>query len=571
MPSDLDRELQAAMARLTAPGGPLETVPIERQGQMLPMIAKAPPTMPAFFAHFCAEYAEREFLVDGDLRLTFAATHALARRLAGALVSAHGVAPGDRVGIAARNSANWIVLHMAVLMAGGCVTLLNGWWVGEELAEGIALAECGLVLADPERAERLADHPHPARIVPFDHGDPETGFAALLAGADETAALPQVGATDPATMLFTSGSTGKSKGAWSDHLGVVQAAMSYAAQTLMLLTVKTARGDPPKGQPCALVNVPLFHVTGEVPLYLQSFVIGRKLVLMPKWDPLEAMRLIERERVTYFVGVPLMSLAIAEHPRRHEFDLTSCITFAAGGAPRPVDHVARIHDALPHAFPVLGYGLTETNAVGCGNLNENYLAKPGSTGPASRPLVEIATFDEAGRRLPQGETGEIGIRTVCNFIGYWNNPEATAAAFTPDGFVLTGDLGRVDPDGYLFILDRKKDLIIRGGENIASLEVEAALYAHPGVAEVSVFGLPCPIYGEVPVAVYLARPGASLDEDELRGFLAARLAPFKIPVRFWRETGSLPRLGTEKVDKRALRARYLEGWDSEVNAAPPPL
>lgn len=559
MLSELDSELRAIMDRLTAAGAPLETIFAQRHGQTVPMIAQAPPTMPAFFAHFCAEHGAKEFLVDGDWRLTFAETYALAHRLAQALVSRHGVRKGDRVGLAARNSANWIVAQMAIVMAGGCATLLNGWWVGEELAEGVAIAGCKLVLADPQRAERLAGQGLEVRIEVFAHD--RDGLAALLEGADEAAALPAVAHDDLATMLFTSGSTGKCKGAVSDQRAVVQAAMSYAAQTLMVLAHLTAHGRAPKTQPCALVNVPLFHVTGEVPLYLQSFAIGRKLVVLPKWNAIEAMRLIEREKVTYFVGVPLMSIEIAEHPRRHEFDLSSCATFAAGGAPRPVEHVARIHEALPHGFPVLGYGLTETNAVGCGNLNENYQAKPASTGPASRPLVELATFAEDGLRLAQGELGEIGFRTICNFTGYWQDPAATAAAITADGFVLTGDIGRVDEDGYLFILDRKKDLIIRGGENISSLEVESALYAHPAVAEASVFGLPCPIYGEVPVAVLHAKAGQAVDEEPLRAFLAEHLAPFKIPVRFWQEQDSLPRLGTEKIDKGALRARYLAGWD----------
>jgi long-chain acyl-CoA synthetase len=251
-----------------------------------------------------------------------------------------------------------------------------------------------------------------------------------------------------------------------------------------------------------------------------------------------------------------MSIELAEHPRRGDFDLSSCVTFSAGGAPRPARHVRRLREALPDGFPVLGYGLTETNAVGCANHNENYQAKPTSTGPATRPLVEVAIFGEAGERFAQGETGEIGIRSICNFLGYWDSPEDTAAALTPEGFMRTGDLGYLDPDGYLFIVDRKKDLIIRGGENIASAEVEAALYAHPGIAEVSVFGLPDERFGEVPVAVFLAKPGVTLDEAELRAFLAGHLAPFKIPVRFWAETLALPRLGTEKVDKRVLRERY---------------
>ncbi len=317
MPSQLDRDCADVMGRLTAPGGPLELGSFERFGRPLPVVAAAPASLPAMFAHFCAEHGEAEFLVEGEVRLSFAETHALAVKLAGALVARHGVAKGERVGIAARNSANWILAYMAVLIAGGCATLLNGWWLGEELAQALELAGCRLVLADPERAARLEGLAEGVAIEVFRHGKPEAGFAALLEAAPATPpAFPALTGDDLATMLFTSGSTGKAKGAWSDHRAVVQAAFSYAAQTLMFLTIKTERGEPAPGQPGALVAVPLFHVTGEVPLFLQSFIIGRKLALMPKWNALEAMRLIEREQLTYFVGVPLMSMEIAEHPRR---------------------------------------------------------------------------------------------------------------------------------------------------------------------------------------------------------------------------------------------------------------
>jgi acyl-CoA synthetase (AMP-forming)/AMP-acid ligase II len=272
------------------------------------------------------------------------------------------------------------------------------------------------------------------------------------------------------------------------------------------------------------------------------------------------MRQIEAEKVTYFIGVPLMSHEIATHPERAQFDLSSCQFFAAGGAPRPVDHVATIHGAAPHAFPLLGYGLTETNAVGCGNVNQNYLAKPRSTGPASRPIVELAILDDAGMHLAPRDIGEVAIRSVANFIGYWRNEAATAEAVTTDGFFRTGDLGYLDEDGYLFIVDRKKDIIIRGGENIAASEVEAAIYAHPDVIEACVFGLPDARLGEVPVAVFLAREGSGLVEGALRSHLETRIAGFKHPAVFFEEHEHLPRLGTEKVDKRALKARYLQGW-----------
>ncbi len=565
MRSELDTTLDDVVARLTAPGGPLETIPFERFGRTLPMLKNAPPSLPVLFEMFCAQHGEAEFLVDGKIRLSFAQTYAAARVVAGGLVAGHGVQKGDRIGIAARNSANWIVAYMAVLLAGGCAALLNGWWSGEEMAAGIELTGCTMVLADKQRAARIAELKLPTTVVLFEHDCGwEQGLAALLTkgdGADTP--LPALTGDDLATILYTSGSTGLSKGAWSDHRAVTQAVFNFVAQTLTVLTHLTDKGEAPSVQPCSLVNVPLFHVTGEVPLFLQSFVIGRKLVLMPKWDAEEAMRLIEREQVTYFVGVPLMSFEIATHPNRAKYDISSCVSFAAGGAPRPVEHVKRIKEALPHAFPLLGYGLTETNATGCGNLNENYLAKPGSTGTATKPLIEVGILDDAGAVLPANTTGEVAFRSIVNFGGYWENPEATAAAITPDGWFRTGDLGYLDEEEYLFIVDRKKDIIIRGGENITCIEVEEAIYAHPDVAEASVFGVPDEKFGELPVAVYQVEEGRSLSEADLKDFLKAHIASFKVPVRLWEEKDSLPRLGTEKVDKRALKARYLPLWEAE--------
>ena len=564
MPSQLDLDLERAFERHYAPGGLLQTAPfsVARFGVEMPLLVQSPPALPQYLAHFCAANADKEFIVDGPLRLTFAQAYAAAKEAAGGLVAGHGVQKGDFVGIAARNSANWIIAYMAVLMAGGCATLLNGWWQGGELCEGIRLGPCKLLIADSARARRLEGLDHGATILPLLHDcAPAEGLAALAAnGGGAETPLPELTGDDRATMLFTSGSTGQSKGAWSDHRGVTQGTMNYLAQSIAVLGLMEERGELPSSQPTALVNVPLFHVTGEVPLLLQSYALGRKLVLMPKWDAGEAMRLIEAETITYFVGVPLMSYEIATHPDKDKYDLSSCVTFAAGGAPRPAEHVTRLREALPHSFPILGYGLTETNGVGAGNFNENYLAKPGSTGRASPPLAELGILDDDGNMLPQGAIGEVCIRSICNFVGYWNNPEATAAAFTSDGWFRSGDLGYLDEDAYLYIVDRKKDIIIRGGENISSIEVETALYAHPDVAEASVFGLPDERYGEVPVAVYQAEEGRTLTPEALRDFVAREIAPFKVPAKFWLVTEPLPRLGTEKVDKRALRTAYAAEW-----------
>ncbi len=564
MPTQLDNALEAIITALTAPGQPFSTVPFTRDGVEMPAFAGAPPSLAHYFAHFCNEHRDVPFLVDGEIRLTFAEAYSAATCVAESLVHDHGIAKGDRIGIAARNSANWMIAYMGIIMAGGCATLLNGFSSGEELAYGIELAEAKLLLADAGRAARLEGHDHPAKVVLFDHGNaPSAGLANVWRVPQGTSAamalLAQIGPDDIATILYTSGSTGKSKGAWSDHRGVVHGIMSYITQSAMAKVHIESSEGPMGDQPCALVAVPLFHVTGEVPLFLQSFAIARKLVLMPKWDAGLAIRLMAEEGVTYFVGVPLMSYEIANHPDRASYDLSKCKSFAAGGAPRPVEHVTRIKEAFPGGFPLLGYGLTETNAVGCGNFNENYLAKPGSTGRASKPLVDLRILDDAGNELPQGQVGEVCIRSVANFRGYWKNDEATAAAFTDTGFFRTGDLGYLDADDYLFIVDRKKDIIIRGGENISCIEVEDAIYAHDDVGECSVFGLPCERFGEVPAAVYRMKDGhPAITPGELRAFLLERIAPFKVPLehQIWITEEALPRLGTQKIDKRTVKARY---------------
>jgi long-chain acyl-CoA synthetase len=559
MPSELDLAIDATITRLMENDGPLSVTYVEKYGVQMPMLAKAPTNLTDYLAFFCAAHADKEFLIDGECRLGFGETYAAARALAGGLVEGRRLQKGDRVGIAARNSANWIVAYMAIIMAGGVATLLNGWWQGGELAEGIRMVGCRYVLADAQRATRLEGQDiGECQLLIFSHDcSPLDGLSVLTSqSGGASTALPAMGPLDNATILYTSGSTGQSKGAVSDHRAVVQGAMSYVAQTLVFFELLTATGQTLPSQPSALVNVPLFHVTASVPLVLQSFAIGRKLVMMPKWDAEEAMRIIEKERISYFVGVPLMSIELATHPNRHKYDLTSCTAFAAGGAPRPVDHVKKIRKEMSWGYPLLGYGLTETNGVGCGNFTENYLEKPSSTGPATKPLVEVEMLDDDGKPMPQGQRGEVCIRTIANFNGYWNNQEATRDAFTDDGFFRTGDIGYLDEDGYLFIVDRKKDIIIRGGENISCPEVEAAAYEHDSIVELSVFGIADDKYGEVPGIVYHTKDGAALSEEALKAFLAPRLAPFKIPVHYWQAFEPLPRLGTQKIDRVALRRDY---------------
>jgi len=553
MPSELDQRYDAVLAAVTGPGG---RVVVDRDELGRKIVTNFPPTLPSFFKTFCALNAGVEAVIAGEERLTFAQLDAVSDELARALVRRHGIEKGDRVGIAMRNCPSWIVAHMAILKAGGVSTLLNGWWQSAEMNHALELTEPKLIIADEPRARRIAAACGPWHMVALPIERPiAEALAPLTGGEVPDAALPEIGPEDDATILFTSGSTGGAKGALSTHRAVTMGVYTYATSLMTLLGVMESMGGGPANPPKTLLNVPLFHVTGEVPVLLNSFVVGRGMVLLPKWDAGEALRLIAQEKVTYFVGVPTMSLELMNHPDRDKYDLSSLTDIAAGGAPRPTAHVQRLKESFETAQPALGYGLTETNAVGCGNYWGNYLAKPASTGRAL-PYVDLSILGGHDEHLPRGERGEVALRSAANIKGYWKNPQATAAAFTPDGYFKTGDIGYVDEDGYLFIVDRKKDIIIRGGENISSAEVEAAVYACDAVAEAAVFGVPDERLGEVPVAVVLPAEDTQLTEAELRAFLEPRLAAFKVPERFIFAQDHLPRLGTGKIDRVALKAQY---------------
>ena len=553
MPSALDRTYDAVLAKVLGEGGPIQ---IGRDAEGRAIVANLPPTLPMLFDAFCMLHGATNAVIAGDERLTFADLNARATKLARVLAGSWNVAKGDRVAIAMRNCPAWIVAYMAVLKAGGIATLINGWWQADEMRHALGLSEPELIIADEARAKRLAAGGCTVPTVSLPVEKPIDGALAPLHERSDEADLPAIAPEDDATILFTSGSTGLAKGAVSTHRAVTTGVYAYTIGLATLRGIKESQGETIP-DPKTLVNVPLFHVTGEVPVLLNSFVIGRTMVLMPKWDPGEALRLIEREKITYFVGVPTMSLELMQHPDRDRYDLSSLTDIAAGGAPRPVAHVKRLEDSFRGAQPALGYGLTETNAVGCGNFWSNYHDKPASTGRPHMPIVELAILGEGDRHLPAGERGEIAIRSAANIRGYWRDEAATRAAFTADNYLRTGDIGYLDEDDYLFIVDRKKDIIIRGGENISAAEVEAAIYAHPAVSEAAVFGIADERLGETPAAVVWCEEGC-LEADALLAFLGERLAQFKLPARIWFSAEPLPKLGTGKIDKVSLRARYRE-------------
>jgi acyl-CoA synthetase (AMP-forming)/AMP-acid ligase II len=464
-----------------------------------------------------------------------------------------------------RNYPEWISAYVGAMYLGAVVVPINAWWTSDELDYGLTHSGTKLVIADEERLRRIR------KIDGLDIEVLSVRTSAVVAGElnarrlkdaleaspKEMWYVPPLGSEDDATLMYTSGSTGHPKGAVSTHGGILHGAMNYLAMGLAMLSLAEQQGTELPEQQVMLLNVPLFHITGSVPVLLVSIATGRKLVIMYKWDAGDALKLIEKERATYFVGVPTMSLELMQHPDRDKYDTSTLMDIAAGGAPRPAEHVKRLTEAFA-ARPAIGYGLTETNGVGAGNLRDNYVAKPNSTGRASKPMVEIAILDDDGNKVPSGERGEVCIKSAANCRGYWRNPQATAEAFPPSGWFHTGDIGYLDEDGYLFIVDRKKDIIIRGGENIAAQEVEAAIYAHPAVAECSVFGLPDDRMGEIVGAVVYLKPGEVVEREALLQFLTSDLAKFKLPEHVWMVKEPLPKLGSAKIDKVSLRNKYRE-------------
>jgi long-chain acyl-CoA synthetase len=373
------------------------------------------------------------------------------------------------------------------------------------------------------------------------------------AGAD----LPEtlVGTDDDATIFYTSGTTGRPKGALGTHRNICTNPFS-----LFYVTTRAAirAGGPPPTpgagpQNAYLLSVPLFHATGCHSVLLPNLLAGGKLVMMYRWDAGRALELIERERITTFGGVPTMVLQVLEHPDFTRRDTSSVKSVGYGGAPAPPDLVRRIKEQFNSSPASNGYGLTETSSLSTMNTGEDYLAKPDSVGPPV-PVVSVKVVDLDGRTLPAGDVGELWIKGPNVVKGYWNQPDATASVLTA-GWLRTGDVARLDDEGFVYIVDRAKDMLIRGGENIYSVEIETVLHEHPAVAEAAVIGIPHPTLGEEVGAVVVVRPGASITEEELRQFVGTRLAAFKVPVKVWYYQEDLPRNPAGKVLKRDLRTR----------------
>ncbi|HWI28525.1 MAG TPA: class I adenylate-forming enzyme family protein [Stellaceae bacterium] len=554
--------LAAAQAALTAPGAPFEMEERPIRGIATRVWKNAPSSLRAVFEASRA-YGELPFLVYEEERLSYAEHHRKAAALARALASRFGIAKGDRVAIAMRNFPEWSVAFWAAASAGAIVVPLNAWMTGPELE--YCLADCGarVLIADRERAERLAPHlatlPLEAKLLARGGETLPPGWRRLeetLAGPGE--GLPEV-ALDPeddATIFYTSGTTGKPKGALGTHRNICTNLLSIAysrARTLLRRgETLPAPGTAPKT--ATLLSVPFFHATGCHSVLCASLYTGNKIVLMYRWDPERAMQLIERERVNSFGGVPSMAWQVIEHPAFQRYDLSSVESIGYGGAPAAPELVARIKARFPKVMPGNGYGLTETSSVTSQNAAEDYQRKPESAGLVI-PVCDIRVVDAAGKDVPDGTIGELWVKGPNVVKGYWNKPEATAASFV-GGWLRTGDLVRVDEEGFLYILDRVKDMLIRGGENVYCVEVEDALYSHAAVMDAAVIGIPHRVLGEEVGAVVQVKPGMRVSEDVLRRHVADRLAAFKVPVRIVLRDEPLPRNANGKILKRELRSVF---------------
>lgn len=550
---------------LTAPGQRFEMEVVDIRGVPTRVWKNTPPNLRAI-ALAGRAHGEREFSIYEDERVTYDAWFKAVAKLAHEL-QARGIKKGDRVALAMRNLPEWPVIFFAVTTIGAICVPLNAWWTGPELSFGMSNSGTKLLFCDAERWERIKQHraecPDLETVIVSRSDEALDGAERLedfIGAPNDYASLSQmelpdveIAPDDDATIFYTSGTTGNPKGALGTHRNLCTNVLSsgYNAACAIL-----RRGEKiPEPQPRTGLNViPLFHVTACSAGLMGNIAAGNKVVFMYKWDPVKAFELIEREKVNATGGVPTIAWQLIEHPARKDYDLSSLEAIAYGGAPSAPDLVKKIREVFG-ALPGNGWGMTETMATVTGHSSEDYLNRPESCGPPVA-VADLKIMSEDGTsEIPTGEVGELWARGPMIVKGYWNNPEATEATFT-DGWVKTGDLAKLDDEGFCYIVDRAKDMVIRGGENIYSSEVENVLYDHPAVMDAALIGLPHTQLGEIPAAVVHLAPGQQASEQELRDWVAARLAKFKVPEQIVFAEETLPRNANGKILKKDLASLF---------------
>lgn len=556
---------------LVAPGQPFEVRRELVRGRSCKVWVNAPSTLADVLTAGMA-WGDLPFLVLDEERLSFADHGRAAASFARWLVEVAGLRPGDRLAIAGSNRPSWSVAFWGASAAGAVVVPLNAWWTGEELAYALADSGTTVLVADRTRLGRLAGHlDSGTRVIALDGTGP--GSLDEITHPKSTFVLPavDVDTDDDATIFYTSGTTGRPKGAVGSHRNITSNLMNLLYWGARAKALAEARGEtapPEPDQHGALVTVPLFHATGCHATLVVAMAQGWKLGLLRRFTPEAAVDLLERERLTRLVGVPTTVLDVLEASGGR--DLSSVTYVGYGGAPAPPDLLRRLQERLPDAAVGVGYGLTESSANATTNIGEEYLQRPGSVG-RSCPVIDVVAVGPAGEALPAGETGELEVAGPIVVRGYWGRPEETAAAF-PDGRLRTGDVGRVDADGWVYVSDRIKDVVIRGGENVYCAEVEAVLCEHPDVLAAAVVGVPHDRLGEQVAAVLRLRPGCHWDDERsqsLQQDARLRLAAFKVPSLLRASDVPLPCTATGKVLKDVLRAALIaEMATASVNGVP---
>ncbi len=553
-------ELNEAWAELTGPGAPFEITTVEVGGVPVRAFLAAPPSVRALWMSTVA-FAERDYLVYEDERITYGEAHVHVAAIANWLM-AQGVRPGDRIAVAMRNYPEWMLVYWAGVSIGVAVVGMNAWWTAAEMAYGLKDSAPKVVFADAERIARIEEQPGmlgdavlvsvrtdptPAGAVPFTD--------VLAEGGD----LPEV-EIDPeadACIFYTSGTTGFPKGAQLTHRGCINNLMNmmFAGQVTSLATQRGTGVflDPeaPPPVPVTLVTTPLFHVTANNCGAYATTAAGGKMVLMYRWDAGEALKLVEREKIMTVSGVPVMARELVTHPDFGKYDTSSLVSVGGGGAQIQPDLVDKIEKTVSTARPNTGYGMTETCGIITSISGDFFVDKPASCGRAM-PSFEAKVVDDAGNALPPGQTGELWVRGASVIKGYINRSEATAESIT-DGWLHTGDVARIDEEGFIFLVDRKKDMVLRGGENVYCAEVEATLHQHPAIAECCVFGVPDARLGEEVAAAIVLRPGESVSAETLREHCVGLAARHKAPRYIWLRDEPLPRNASGKFLKRELR------------------
>ncbi|MBL4767261.1 MAG: acyl--CoA ligase [Rhodobacteraceae bacterium] len=503
-----------------------------------------------------------EYIVFEDERLTYDEFCRETNKLAHALEVNLGIRQGDPVAIAMHNCPEMVVLTAAIASIGAVIVFVNAWWTTQELDYALKDSQAKTIFADGMRVERLLPlvKDTDLQLIGVREGETLTDlcYSALRdAMTDDSWPTVNIHTDDDFAIMYSSGTTGQPKGVVQTYRGALSSVFTWLMQAVLAPLLDPPDADAPTPpRPAVLVVTPLFHVTASHSLFLLSIPAGAKFVMLPKWSAENAVNVIRDEEITRFMGVPTQSADLMAMARQMNEPLPTLDFLGAGGAKRPAAQVSELADLFPNAKIATGWGMTETNANGIGMSGVDYVARPGSAGKLYPPIQQLKFLDDDGQEVATGVLGEITVKSASNMRCYLNKPKATDEVFQ-GGWIRSGDLGRIDVDGFVTIVDRKKNIIIRGGENIACLDVEGAIHHHPAVAEACAFSVPDDRLGEIVGAAIQVKPGMSMTPDGLRNFLSDHIAHFKIPQHIWFQTDALPRGATDKIDRRVARTTCL--------------